>query len=203
MQLKVRIQWVDMNSPFRSLEQDAANFKVDRWAKWNSPLTKSMKRQMLWQRRHFISVNNCTHKSWVLAWTRACFWSLALLLGWPEFLDSILPRCLKITEIVSFNIASEASYVYFLSGQNLIKNAKNGPILRFSNATFWVIFKHCENGRPKNNLGSNLKNICALLEKRFVAWQLQKSEEKRMLMIEIELGFMRVVASAREQWAIM
>ena len=70
MQLKVRIQWVDMNSPFRSLEQDAANFKVDRWAKWNSPLTKSMKRQMLWQRRHFISVNNCTHKSWVLAWTR-------------------------------------------------------------------------------------------------------------------------------------
>ena len=33
-------------------------------------------------------------------------------------------RCLKITEKVSFNIASEASYVYFLSGQKLIKNAK-------------------------------------------------------------------------------
>ena len=114
-----------------------------------------------------------------------------------------MPLCLKIIEKVSFSIASEASHVYIVSGQNLIKNAKNGPILRFSNATFWVIFKHCENGRPKNNLGSNLKNICALLEKRFVAWQLQKSEEKRMLMIEIELGFMRVVASAREQWAIM
>ena len=114
-----------------------------------------------------------------------------------------MPLCLKIIKKVSFNIASEASYVYIVSGQSLIKNAKNGPILRFSNATFWVIFKHCENGRPKNNLGSNLKNICALLEKRFVAWQLQKSEEKRMLMIEIELGFMRVVASAREQWAIM
>ena len=26
-----------------------------------------------------------------------------------------------------FNIASEASYVYILSGQKLIKNAKNGP----------------------------------------------------------------------------
>ena len=114
-----------------------------------------------------------------------------------------MPLCLKITEKVSFNIASEASHVYSVSEQNLIKNAKNGPILRFSNATFWVIFKHCENGRPKNNLGSNLKNICALLEKRFVAWQLQKSEEKRMLLIEIELGFMRVVASARGQWAIM
>ena len=31
---------------------------------------------------------------------------------------------------VSFNIASEASYVYILSGQKLIKNAKNGPIWR-------------------------------------------------------------------------
>ena len=37
-------------------------------------------------------------------------------------------RCLKITEKVSFNIASEASYVYILSGQKLIKNAKNGQI---------------------------------------------------------------------------
>ena len=35
--------------------------------------------------------------------------------------------CLKITEKVSFNTASEASYVYILSGQKLIKNAKNGP----------------------------------------------------------------------------
>ena len=32
--------------------------------------------------------------------------------------------CLKMTEKVSFNIASEASYVYILSGQKLIKNAK-------------------------------------------------------------------------------
>ena len=37
--------------------------------------------------------------------------------------------CLKITEKVSFNIASEASYVYILSGQKLIKNAKNSPFL--------------------------------------------------------------------------
>ena len=45
-------------------------------------------------------------------------------------------RCLKITDKVSFNIASEASYVYILSGQKLIKNAKNGP--------FWRVFEHCE-----------------------------------------------------------
>ena len=47
----------------------------------------------------------------------------------------ILPqcaRCLKITEKVSFNIASKASYVYILSGQKLIKNAKN--------ASFWRVF---------------------------------------------------------------
>ena len=43
-------------------------------------------------------------------------------------------RCLKITEKVSFTIASEASYVYILSGQMLIKNAKNGP--------FWRVFEN-------------------------------------------------------------
>ena len=40
-------------------------------------------------------------------------------------------RCLKITEKVSFNIASEASYVYILSGQKLIKSAKNGQFGEF------------------------------------------------------------------------
>ena len=39
-------------------------------------------------------------------------------------------RCLKITEKVSFNIASEASYVYILSGQKYIKKAKNGQFWR-------------------------------------------------------------------------
>ena len=53
------------------------------------------------------------------------------------------PQCLKITEKVSFNIASETSYVYILIGQKLIKNAKNGEFWPNSNATFWVIFKHC------------------------------------------------------------
>ena len=43
-------------------------------------------------------------------------------------LFSIAALCLKITEKVSFNIASEASYVYILSGQKLIKNSKNGLI---------------------------------------------------------------------------
>ena len=44
-------------------------------------------------------------------------------------------RCLKITEKVSFNIASEASYVYIFSGQNFIKNSKIQMRLfgRFSN----------------------------------------------------------------------
>ena len=46
----------------------------------------------------------------------------------------VLSRCLKITEKVSFNIASEASYVYILSGQKLIKNAENGP--------FWRVFEN-------------------------------------------------------------
>ena len=50
--------------------------------------------------------------------------------GWPPIL--YFPPMLhtganlKITEKVSSNIASKASYVYILSGQKLIKNAKNG-----------------------------------------------------------------------------
>ena len=43
-------------------------------------------------------------------------------------------RCLKISQIVAFNIASEARYVYIFSGQKLIKNAKNGP--------FWRVFEN-------------------------------------------------------------
>ena len=45
-------------------------------------------------------------------------------------------RCLKITEKVSFNMASEARYVYILSGQKLIKNAKNRQ--------FWRVFEKPE-----------------------------------------------------------
>ena len=44
--------------------------------------------------------------------------------------QSTMLRCFKITEKVSFNIASEASYSYILSGQKLIKDAKNGPFWR-------------------------------------------------------------------------
>ena len=47
---------------------------------------------------------------------------------------SLESRCLKITEKVSFNIESEASYVYILSGQKLIKNAKK--------CSFWRIFEN-------------------------------------------------------------
>ena len=44
-----------------------------------------------------------------------------------DYQNNPYTQCLKITEKVSFNIASEASYAYILSGQKLIKNAKNGP----------------------------------------------------------------------------
>ena len=56
-------------------------------------------------------------------------------------------QCLKITENVSFNMASQASYVYILSKQKLIKNAKNGP--------FWRIF---ENQKQCYQTGHFFKN---------------------------------------------
>ena len=47
----------------------------------------------------------------------------------------LVSPCVKIIEKVSFNIASVANYVYILSGQKIIKNAKKWSIL----ATFWKL----------------------------------------------------------------
>ena len=44
------------------------------------------------------------------------------------------PQYLKIGEKVSFDFASEASYVYILSGQKYIKIQKNGQ--------FWRVFEN-------------------------------------------------------------
>ena len=50
--------------------------------------------------------------------------------------------CLKIIEKVSFNIASEASYVCILLGQKIIKKCKNGQFsLDFENLKLAV--KQC------------------------------------------------------------
>ena len=60
--------------------------------------------------------------------------TLHFVLSSPSFFKELIKNTkthsLKITEKVSFNIASEASYVYILSGQKSIKNAKNGPFWR-------------------------------------------------------------------------
>ena len=52
----------------------------------------------------------------------------------PNLQFLLMAQCLKITEKVSFNNASEASYVYILSGQKFLKNAKNG--------LFWRVFEN-------------------------------------------------------------
>ena len=55
--------------------------------------------------------------------------------AWKQLPKNALvsPQCLKIIEKVAINITSEASYVYILSGQKLIKNAKTGQ--------FWRVFE--------------------------------------------------------------
>ena len=76
--------------------------------------------------------NNKVRSSWI-------FHHVIEVQSWREERDKPihqmhLTRCLKITENVSFDIASEASYVYIFSGQKLIKNAKCGP--------FWRVFEN-------------------------------------------------------------
>ena len=82
---------------------------------------------------------------------RMLFWTKNLS-NWRE------TRCLKITEKVSFNIASEASYIYILSGQKLIKNAKNGSFWKFlkswnllSNRSFLIRQKLLKNATYLRN----------------------------------------------------
>ena len=61
------------------------------------------------------------HKKWMLKHcnTGILHQKNAIRIGCKEPNFRCKPRCLKITEKVSFNIASEASYVYILNGQKL------------------------------------------------------------------------------------
>ena len=82
--------------------------------------------------------------------------------GWPEHICvsvtvkspnfDTFPQCLKITKKVAFNIASEASYVYILSGQKFIKDAKNGQ--------FWRVFENLNllSNSVTRQVNFNIKN---------------------------------------------
>ena len=65
---------------------------------------------------------------------------------------------MKTDQKVAFNIASEASYVYILSGQKFIKNAKNGQ--------FWRVFKNLKLADKKE-----LPDISVLIDKNNVKWR--------------------------------
>ena len=88
------------------------------------PLTLKQLEKLLWA--NFCCLNH--HHQ--LQWLRISIF----LKGFSTFSDFTKARCLKISEKVSFNIASEASYIYILSGHKLIKNTKNG--------SFWRVFEN-------------------------------------------------------------
>ena len=71
-------------------------------------------------------------------------------------------QCLKITEKVSFNIASEASYVYILNGQKFFKNAKNGEKLKNAKIEKFKcdILSNFQTNVPKVFFTANLSHIC-------------------------------------------
>ena len=64
-------------------------------------------------------------------------------------------QSLKITEKVSFNIASEASYIYILSRQKFTKKAKNGRIL----ASFWKSEVCCQTVLPDRSILIGQKSV--------------------------------------------
>ena len=93
-----------------------------------------------------VQIERC----YVIAIANFCFLVnvhfLCIFLFSPPSWHQTTPQCLKITEKVSFNIASEASYVYILSGQNFIKTAQN-----------WQ-FGESKVGRKCQNVFKSLRN---------------------------------------------
>ena len=89
-------------------------------------------------------------------------------------------QCLKIKEKVSFNIASEASYIYILSGQKFIKNAKNGPI--------WRVFK-----KNLKSLRSNrvTRQVVLISQKIGGNAKIKKKSNATFLVIFKHCGFAR------------
>ena len=91
-------------------------------------------------------------------------------------------RCLKITEKVPFNIASEASYVYILSGQKLIKNAKMihfGEFLKTwsllsNNVTRHVIFKRTQIGGKCHDSKIQMRHFQTLCTRKNLGATLQQ-----------------------------
>ena len=91
---------------------------------------------------------------------------------------AIGPQCLKITEKVSFNIASEASYVYILSGQKILKMPKMinfGEFLKswifgqtvLPDRSILIGQKLVENGKLqkfKCDILSNFQTMCSRLD---------------------------------------
>ena len=80
----------------------------------------------------------------------------------PKFLKKmpklhLFALCLNITEKVAFNIASEASYLYILSGKKLITNAKNGPFWRVIESLKLVVKQCYQTEIGKNDTNWNTK----------------------------------------------
>ena len=67
-----------------------------------------------------------------------------------------ISQCLKITEKVAFNMASEASYFYILSRQNFIKNAKNRQFLKNWSSRSNSVTRKVTINRP--NIGGKCQN---------------------------------------------
>ena len=64
-------------------------------------------------------------------------------------------QCLKTTEKVSFNIASEASYVYIFSRHKFIKNAKNRRFFMLNSVTRQVSLNRTKIvGKCQNSTGT-------------------------------------------------
>ena len=102
---------------------------------WSADQTDS-DREWRWGRRYGFSLVDYQIVGYIIIRKKENQYWLSKII-WKVFLclNSKGPaRCLKITEKISLNIASEASYFYILSGQKLIKNAKNGP--------FWQVFEN-------------------------------------------------------------
>ena len=126
-----------------------------------------------------------------------------MIINWIEKLNifGVCPctQCLKITEKVSFNIASEASYVYIWVN----KSAKNGSFLRIFANIKWDIFGDFQTLWSTRIFHSFYLLSCLVLRLYLVSFHLEKAictkKQSRKSSIKYIPG-QTVVHFARSTW---
>ena len=108
-----------------------------------------------------------------------------------------LPQCLKITKKVSFNFASEASYVYKVN-----ENAKSGQIAAFTEHCYihWESLRIAKNCWELLRIDENCWELLSIAEN---CWELLRITENYWELLSITEYLWKLLSIAENYWALL